>query len=201
MRKDYLISQEEFPQIIRKLYDSPTKQHVWRMADPRHKGLDPTVRTARRETARAIALSTVTQHAVAERDANLQWLRIHVQHQVREFNFVAQLDSCGWLSDFARAAAQPLPHHSECTGGLCPMLGENPVHPLHALIALGIVENLVQCKGRKPPNYVIEAEFPTTIEETIDERHDSVSYGQWLMRVLGFQVHVLLIGVSRVPRC
>ena len=74
------------------------------------------------------------------------------------------------------------------------MLGENPVHPLHALIALGIVENLVQCKGRKPPNYVREVEFPTTIDETIDERHGSVSYGQWFMRVLGFQVHVCLSG-------
>lgn len=71
------------------------------------------------------------------------------------------------------------------------MLRDRLAHPSHALISFNLVENL-QCSGRKPPGFVREAKVPANIDETTHESDDNGFgfYGQWFMRVLGFQVHV-----------
>ena len=76
------------------------------------------------------------------------------------------------------------------------MLGEEPVDPIHMFIALGAVENL-GLKGRKPPGWLQETEFPMSFEE----RDVNFRYGPWFVRAFGISGARLVIGVSRVPLC
>ena len=109
------------------------------MANPYHKGSDATVQSARVETPRAIDLSVAAKRAVAQSESNLHWSRRNVQQLVEDVQFATHLDTCRWSSDFARAAAQPLPAYSHGKSYLCPMLREEPVDPLHTFSCVSLV--------------------------------------------------------------